>query len=210
MTVSIAVIMFELTGALSYVLPTMISLMISKFVGDVFERHSIADKIIELNHYPYLDQKEEYDGDAKISEVMTPFAELIVISSKDASVEELERIISTTVVKGFPVVTEDAFVGFISRFELKQALAKYQGTSVKCDFVTPDRKSTDHQLYLNSVMDKSPIVVCEQFSLQVALELFKKIGMRYLVVVERGILRGIVTKKDILQHLWFINNRAQE
>ena len=36
MTVSIVVIMFELTGALTYVLPIMIAVMLSKWVGDAF------------------------------------------------------------------------------------------------------------------------------------------------------------------------------
>lgn len=42
MTVSIVVIMFELTGALTYVLPIMIAVMISKWVGDAFSRRGIS------------------------------------------------------------------------------------------------------------------------------------------------------------------------
>lgn len=36
MTVSLAVIMFELTGGLEYILPVMIAVIISKWVGDAF------------------------------------------------------------------------------------------------------------------------------------------------------------------------------
>ncbi|CAG8826088.1 4362_t:CDS:2, partial [Dentiscutata erythropus] len=32
----VVVIMFELTGALTYILPTMITLMVTKTVGDLF------------------------------------------------------------------------------------------------------------------------------------------------------------------------------
>lgn len=36
MTVSLVVIMFELTGGLNYIVPIMVAVMISKWVGDAF------------------------------------------------------------------------------------------------------------------------------------------------------------------------------
>ncbi|TQS31718.1 hypothetical protein Golomagni_07993, partial [Golovinomyces magnicellulatus] len=49
MTVSIVVIMFELTGALTYVLPIMVSVMISKWIGDAFSRRGIYETWIHFN-----------------------------------------------------------------------------------------------------------------------------------------------------------------
>lgn len=31
--------------------------------------------------------------------------------------------------------------------------------------------------------------------------MFKKLGLRYLLVSQRGLLLGVITKKDILQHI---------
>jgi len=31
--------------------------------------------------------------------------------------------------------------------------------------------------------------------------MFKKLGLRYVLVSQRGVLSGIITKKDILQHI---------
>jgi signal-transduction protein with cAMP-binding, CBS, and nucleotidyltransferase domain len=32
-------------------------------------------------------------------------------------------------------------------------------------------------------------------------DMFKKLGLRYILVAHRGVLNGIITKKDILQHI---------
>ncbi|CRK30669.1 hypothetical protein BN1723_018427, partial [Verticillium longisporum] len=58
MTVSIVVIMFELTGALTYVLPMMVAVMISKWVGDAFSRRGIYESWIHFNEYPFLDNSD--------------------------------------------------------------------------------------------------------------------------------------------------------
>ena len=53
--VSLVVIMFELTGGLEYVLPIMVAVIISKWVGDAVEREGIYDAHIRLKAYPFLD-----------------------------------------------------------------------------------------------------------------------------------------------------------
>jgi len=76
-TVSLAVIMFELTGTLTYVAPVMLSVLVAKTVADALEPKGIYDLVIEyvyplgwsccfspvnrrLNQLPYLDYKAEY------------------------------------------------------------------------------------------------------------------------------------------------------
>jgi len=60
MTVSLVVIMFELTGSLEFILPTMAAVMFSKWVGDAICGSGIYDAHIKLNGYPFLDNKDEY------------------------------------------------------------------------------------------------------------------------------------------------------
>lgn len=74
-TVTVVVIMFELTGALTYILPTMVCaseprptlradfrmqivLLVTKSVGDFFDARGIADEMIRFNGYPYLEEEE--------------------------------------------------------------------------------------------------------------------------------------------------------
>ncbi|WVQ81895.1 hypothetical protein IAT38_004022 [Cryptococcus sp. DSM 104549] len=59
-TVSLAVIMFELTSTLNYVVPVMLGVLVAKTVADGLEKKGIYDLVIDLNQLPYLDSKHEY------------------------------------------------------------------------------------------------------------------------------------------------------
>jgi len=59
-TVSLAVIMFELTGTLNYVIPVMLAVLVAKTVADGLEKRGIYELVIELKKLPYLSNKEEY------------------------------------------------------------------------------------------------------------------------------------------------------
>lgn len=71
MTVSLIAIMFELTGALSLVLPLMITVMAAKWTADVFGKASIYERLIDFNGYPFLEQNDDYVGNELISEIAT-------------------------------------------------------------------------------------------------------------------------------------------
>ena len=89
MTVSLVVIMFELTGALTYVLPIMISVMVSKWVGDIFGKQGIYEAWIGLEGYPYLEKQKEAPCDMKIAEIMTKVDELIMIPATGNTLDSL-------------------------------------------------------------------------------------------------------------------------
>lgn len=72
MTVSLVVIMFELTGGLTYIVPLMAAAMTAKWIGDGFVRGGIYDAHIELNGYPFLDNKEEFNFTTTAADVMRP------------------------------------------------------------------------------------------------------------------------------------------
>lgn len=77
MTVSLVVIMFELTGGLEYVLPIMVAVIISKWVGDAVEREGIYDAHIRMNQYPFLDASHNDNHSPShvlaAADVMTPW-----------------------------------------------------------------------------------------------------------------------------------------
>jgi len=61
MTVSLVVIMFELTGGVRYIVPLMAASMASKWVGDALGKTGIYDAHIDLNGYPFLDCKVQFE-----------------------------------------------------------------------------------------------------------------------------------------------------
>ncbi|KAI9004614.1 chloride channel [Gaertneriomyces semiglobifer] len=57
MTVSLTVIILELTGSLPSLLPTMLAIMASKWVADALAPLDLYSLVIQTNDYPYLDAK---------------------------------------------------------------------------------------------------------------------------------------------------------
>jgi chloride channel 3/4/5 len=57
LSVTLAVILFELTGSLDHVLPFSLSVLVAKWTADALEPLSIYDLLTEMNSYPFLDNK---------------------------------------------------------------------------------------------------------------------------------------------------------
>jgi chloride channel 3/4/5 len=64
--------MFELTGSLQFIVPTMVAVMTAKWVGDALGRIGIYDAHIKLNAYPFLDNKDEFTQNTVANVVMRP------------------------------------------------------------------------------------------------------------------------------------------
>ncbi|KKY39171.1 putative chloride channel protein [Diaporthe ampelina] len=218
MTVSIVVIMFELTGALTYVLPIMIAVMISKWVGDAFGRRGIYESWIHFNEYPFLDNSDENVAsipDIPAGQVMTRIEDLVVLTAAGHTIASLRAILETQPYRGFPVVSDprDAMLlGYISRAELQYNLA---GASRPPRSLPPEAEAFfSHQpladprttLDLRPWVDQTPITLPSRASLHLAVSYFQKIGLRYVLFSDRGVLQGLLTKKDV----WQVLNGAEE
>jgi len=142
-TVSVVVIMFELTGALTYILPTMIVVGVTKAVSDRFSHGGIADRMIWFNGFPFLDNKEEHSFGVPVSQVMT--THLSTLPASDITLHEVEQLMSDSSMQGFPIVesrTSKTLVGYIGLTELRYAIdrAKRENPAVTemtiCNFDT--------------------------------------------------------------------------
>ncbi|KAK9366089.1 chloride channel [Lipomyces kononenkoae] len=206
LTVSLVVIMFELTGALTYVLPIMIAVMVSKWVGDAFEKRGIYESWIQFHDYPYLDNREEPIADITVAEIMTSLDELVVLTASEHTVASLEQILETQNYKGFPVVADGRqaiLIGYISRSELRYALHQAREIGLGGDALcylggsVPSGDEAAQCVDLRQWVDQTPITLSHRSSLQLAVSMFQKLGLRYLLLTMRGQLQGLITKKDI-------------
>ena len=217
MTVSIVVIMFELTGALTYVLPIMIAVMISKWVGDAISTRGIYESWIHFNGYPFLDNRDDNSDnvpDVPASQIMTRIEDLLVITATGHTIQSLRDILNKHPFRGFPVIDNprDAILlGYISRTELDFALSSALSTPRN---LTPDTEAHfSHQplsdpttsLDLRPWMDQTPMTLNVRSSLQLTVNMFQRLGLRYVIFTEKGMLRGLLTKKDV----WFVLNGAE-
>ncbi|XP_037069777.1 H(+)/Cl(-) exchange transporter 5-like isoform X5 [Pollicipes pollicipes] len=212
MTVSLVVIMVELTGGVSYIVPVMAAVMAAKWVGDALGREGIYDAHIYLNGYPFLDSKEEFDHTSLAADVMEPrnSAPFSVITQDSMTVAEVEQMLKETGHNGFPVVVSKEsqyLVGFVLRRDLNLALAGARrdgisGQSV-CLFssVPAGPWPGPPPLKLRRILDLAPITITDQTPLETVIDMFRKLGLRQTLVTHNGRLLGIITKKDVLRHL---------
>jgi len=216
LTVSIVVIMFELTGALTYVLPIMVAVMIAKWVGDAFSRRGIYESWIHFNEYPFLDNSEEMPiPDIPASQIMTRIEDLVVLTATGHTIATLTAILDAHPYRGFPVVSDprDAILlGYISRAELAYNL--HTSTQPPRSLPPETEAFFAHQpladprstLDLRPWMDQTPLTLPSRSRLHLAVSYFQKLGLRYVLFSDRGVLQGLLTKKDV----WYVLNGAEE
>jgi chloride channel 3/4/5 len=218
MTVSIVVIMFELTGALAYVLPIMIAVMISKWIGDAISPSSIYEAWIHFNGYPFLDNRDDNGStipDVPAAQVMTRIEDLIVITATGHTIGSLRQMLSQQRFRGFPIIdnSRDAILlGYISRTELAYALSSALSPPRNCNddtetyFSHQPLSDPNTSLDLRPWIDQTPITLNATASFQLTVSMFQKLGLRYVLFTNRGSLKGLMTKKDV----WFVLNGMED
>lgn len=213
MTVSIVVIMFELTGALTYVLPIMIAVMISKWVGDAISPRGIYESWIQFNGYPFLDNRDENSSsipDVPVKEIMTRIEDLLVITATGHTIQSLDNLLKSYTFRGFPIidnVQDTVLLGYISRTELNFALqsalnARKLPPETEAHFIHQPLADPTQTLDLRPWMDQTPITLNANASFSLAVSMFQKLGLRYVLFTDKGALKGLLTKKDI----WLVLN----
>jgi chloride channel 3/4/5 len=222
-TVSVVVIMFELTGALTYILPTMIVVGVTKAVSELFGKGGIADRMIWFSGFPFLDNKEDHTFGVPVSQVMT--SEVIALPTIGLSMKNLEQLLREDRYQGFPIVEDRSskiLVGYIGRTELRYAINRVKrdrsiSPTAKCYFsppaslghsvpATPATPVTTFDGMASSSVDFSrfidatPVTVHPRLPLETVMELFRKIGPRVILIEYHGKLTGLVTVKDCLKY----------
>ncbi|KAF2838655.1 CLC voltage-gated chloride channel [Patellaria atrata CBS 101060] len=225
-TVSVVVIMFELTGALTYILPTMIVVGITKAVSERFGKGGIADRTIWFNGFPFLDTKEEHTFGVPVSQVME--SHVTVLPASGLELKEVEKLMTDNKYQGYPIVedrTSKTLIGYIGRTELRYAVDRakreqHVSPSAKCFFtpstirpaVTPSTNapaitfdtiaatSGQATVDFSRFIDPTPLAVHPRLPLETVMELFKKMGPRVILIEYRGRLTGLVTVKDCLKY----------
>uniref|UniRef100_A0A674CG74 Chloride channel protein n=1 Tax=Salmo trutta TaxID=8032 RepID=A0A674CG74_SALTR len=222
MTVSLVVIMFELTGGLEYIVPLMAAAMTSKWVADAIGREGIYEAHIRLNGYPFLEAKEEFSHKTLAMDVMRPRRSdppLSVLTQDGMTVEDVETMITETTYSGFPVVVShesQRLVGFVLRRDLTISIdnARQRQDGIVCtsrifftEYTPPQPPSSPPPLKLRGIMDLSPFTVTDHTAMDIVVDIFRKLGLRQCLITHNGRLLGIITKKDILKHVAQIANR---
>ncbi|KAI9433558.1 Cl-channel protein [Lactarius indigo] len=197
MTVSLVVIVFELTGALSHVLPIMISVMISKWIADALGPDGIYASWIALRRYPWLTPFEFRDNGEIAADAMTP-ADKLVVLSEGSPLGELKRVLDTWKYHGFPVVRDGILLGYVAREKLKgfiEPLLSESGAATHIGSFTGAQSSDSADL---SPLLEDAMQLRKEVPLELVVNMFRKLNLRHIMFAQAGKLTGMITKTDIV------------
>lgn len=229
-TVSVVVIMFELTGALDYILPTMIVVGVTKAVSETLGgKGGIADRMIWFSGFPFLDNKEEHNFGVPVSAAMTS-KDVVTIPVHGMTLKAVEDLLNRPEYQGFPIVEDEIsniLVGYIGTTELRYAIDRLRrerrvtiSPLAKCNFSPPASSSamppltpaitisnnmnfsstSSASIDFGRYVDATPVTVHPRLPLETVMELFQKIGPRVILIEHHGRLKGLLTVKDCLRY----------
>ena len=212
MTVSLVVIMFELTGSVDWIVPIMVTVMAAKWVGDSIEKQGVYDAHIGLNGYPFLDSKDEFVYTTIAADVMSPKKgdpALAVLTQNSMTVSDVEALLKSSSHNGYPVIVSEEsqyLVGFVLRKDLiialssaKQSMEVFESTKV---IFNDSRNSPtwsgsggsggggggtrSSTISLKKIVDLSPVTITDQTPMEMVVDMFRKLGVRHVLVTHNG------------------------
>ncbi|KAJ1726592.1 glycerol ethanol, ferric requiring protein [Coemansia biformis] len=224
-TVSVVVIMYELTGALNFIVPTMIVVMVARIIGDAIVEGGISEQMILLNGLPFMDEVDDTAWGDDQSLLGLPVAALMracdddfnVVPSSGMPLDRLVRLVRETPrIRGYPVVDNEQdmrAVGYVYRADILRALAANRiphagaGGSSEWERLPPRlvvfAGTSGTALDLSGLVNTTPITVRPHTSAETTIEIFRKLGPRTILVTSEddGQLVGLLTRKDLLRRM---------
>ncbi|KAJ3104014.1 hypothetical protein HK100_004114 [Physocladia obscura] len=230
-TVSLAIIMVELTGALKLVIPIMvespycisfnsinteiiqIAVMVSKWTADSITSDSMYETNIKNNKYPYLDHKSEHHPPRGTTRAIASAAN-VAESSDDFQVDReyswqeiWEKLNQLSAIEdsGFAVLKGRKLVGYIAYQDLHYvATTTDTAETPTCSFRYDDSSGPQffNRTDLTPWMDQAPLSVSSRASMDLVVELFMKVGCKVVCVTDvGGRFEGVLTKKRVIAWL---------
>ncbi|TKA59752.1 hypothetical protein B0A49_10654 [Cryomyces minteri] len=225
LSVTLAVILFELTGSLDHVLPFSIAVLVSKWTADALEPLSIYDLLTDMNSYPFLDNKVRPVFTTELGDItQRPRPERVIDISNSPLVhakelrQKLEYLqMAGELDGGLPIIRESVLVGLIPAPDLEFALDKLGSEDSSLCLMSmhtrwnglEDETSdavdlTDFTPYI----DPAPVALAVHSPMDLVYECFVKLGLRYICVLRDGQYAGMVHKKAFVKYVKHLVGQA--
>ncbi|KAJ5143620.1 Cystathionine beta-synthase core [Penicillium bovifimosum] len=218
LSVTLPVILFELTGSLDHVLPFSLSVLCAKWTADAIEPRSIYDLLTDMNSYPFLDSKLQPTTDAELGDIVRPVQKkrMIDISASPflpapelrAKLEHL--LMAGELDSGLPILRDGVLTGLIPAPDLEYALdtlgeeeentlclMNMDASMAVYDSENEDLEHVDFSRYI----DPAPIALDVHSPIDLVYQCFAKLGLRYLCVTQDGKYAGLVHKKSFVKFM---------
>lgn len=215
MTISLCVVMFELTGELEYVLPHMIAILVAKLTADALCKEGVYDLAQAVLGHPFLD----LDASMAMLQRSRLLVEDIIPSKQtmeeiSVHVPRSNKVPRNLLTKKLSQLKErglmdaglvllqgdDMLQGYIAEGELDFGLSELGKVYPADADVRLLGAGEEGDFDLSAFVDRTPMNVCAKAPLEYAAELIGKLGLRHLMVTEEGTGRivGAVMKKRLV------------
>uniref|UniRef100_A0AAQ5Z096 Chloride channel protein n=1 Tax=Amphiprion ocellaris TaxID=80972 RepID=A0AAQ5Z096_AMPOC len=185
-TVSTAVIVFELTGQISHILPVMIAVILANAVAQSLQP-SLYDSIIRIKKLPYLPElgmghHEKYN--IRVEDIMVRDVRFITLNS---TYRDLQEMLLTGQLKTLALVeSRDSMIllGSIERLQLQSLLSLQLGRQRRLEYLrqlAQDNGTHDHLPSLTT--DSTPSSPCTHTNLNASANAGARQGVRFLVIL---------------------------
>lgn len=209
MTVSLTVIMFELTGEVNYILPFMTAILTAKWVADAISLESVYDLAQHVLGHPFLDAEHSIElvraNGGTVQDLVPPaqtMEEITLHSGAHYKVQKallnlkLGQLKARGLLDAGLVIVNDRGIchGYLPEAELEFGLGLLEEDVVEVDLLEGP---------ISQFVDRTPLTICEKSPVEFAVEMFGKLGLRYLVVVEEDTARvvGVIIKKRLVNYI---------
>lgn len=211
MTVSLTVIMFELTGEVDYIPPFMIAILTAKWVADALSSEGVYDLAQTVLGHPFLDPEHAVsivrDQGVLVEELIPPaqtMREITVDVGHEFKVPKslLKTKLSQLKARGLMdaglvlVDSNRMLHGYLAEGELDFAI--HQEGLLKDDQLVDLLEGP-----LSTFVDRTPLTISAKAPMEYAVEMFGKLGLRHIIVVEEGSSKvvGVIIKKRLVLYL---------
>ncbi|KAG8014169.1 Chloride channel protein 2, partial [Nibea albiflora] len=188
-TVSTAVIVFELTGQISHILPVMIAVILANAVAQSLQP-SLYDSIIRIKKLPYLPElgmghHEKYN--IRVEDIMVRDVRFITLNS---SYRDLQEMLLTGQLKTLALVeSRDSMIllGSIERLQLQSLLSLQLGRQRRLEYLrqlAQDNGTQDHLPSLTS--DSTPSSPCAHTHVNASTNTNTRQAVRFLISTEES------------------------
>lgn len=212
MTVSLCVILLELTNDLLLLPLVMLVLLVSKTVGDAFNK-GVYDQIMKIKGLPYLEaHAEPYMRHMAARDACSG---ILATFSGVERVGDLVEALRVSRHNGFPVIDGGELRGLVLRSHLVVLLRAKRfkrrsddvadamtarefskWTASTEDYmdlgVELEEEEMDMYVDLRPITNTSPYTVVETMSLAKAAILFRQLGLRHMCVVPNSQAQGVI------------------
>ncbi|KUI59229.1 H(+)/Cl(-) exchange transporter 3 [Cytospora mali] len=215
LSVTLAVILFELTGSLDYVLPFSLAILVAKWTSDFIEPLSIYDLLTELNSYPFLNNKHKPIFTADLADIVPRVRRERVIDITNSPLvparglrRKLERLHAAGELDGgLPILRDGILVGLIPAPDLEYALDQLSDEESDLCLMAqvPSIEDSDDGILdptdFTSYIDPAPVALDIHSPMDLVYECFVKLGLRYICVLQDGKYAGMTHKKTFAKYM---------